>query len=1687
MVVGIILMLCQPLAGLADGDAVDTLVACRSLTPRQTVISDPGQVAGIIRARDASPDTAIDRAFPLSPTGPQIHTSTACGIGPENRYPEDFPMEPVQHRGGLALDLSAASGNIRLFARGPDTPPPSSGDWTIDEAGNFVNDTTIMLEGSLIVTTGDLTLDNVTLIMKCMTDGQHEINVNAGGVLNLINCTITAFNGSLHYKFVVHGNMTMDRCDASEMWGDMQNWQESGMALFSSNVIIRSSVVSNGATCGILVFGSAEPQIADTTVHDNPVYGIAVFDTSPAVLENCTASRNNWSGIAVAHSATPVISNCTATNNSMHGLLVSDKAWPRLSNCTSERNERSGIVITGNSTPELAGCLASGNAWNGIQIDGSARPNITACTAQGNNWHGIAVGDNATPTLMNCTARGNNRNGIMLNATSNAVLEGSVAINNSGHGIQVLDLARPALTDCTATGNDWTGMEMGDNATPTLSDCRALNNSIHGFGLSGSSRAILRDCISTGNTVCGIAVGDNSTAELTRCRAANNSANGLQVTESARPVFTQCNSTLNNWSGIACAHLAAARFDNCQATNNSAHGIQVQDAAEPVIGNCTAGGNGWSGIAAGGASRPHVSNCTSTCNNQSGVAVFDRSTAVLSSCTSSGNGLDGLSVLDDARPALDGLTLRENGGKNLWVSSTSPILMANSTLAGGSPQDMQLGNSSRVAIIDTAYTKLALVLDSAQLRVQWYLSFKVLDRSRNPMAGAVVEGAGSNGSRIPPVLSGPDGTANWLVATEYVQNGTGSASELSYCGPYDISVTRDGETNTTGGIPAQRGFSGRLYFDCAPRLGALPDLRVTEDEPTVLDLDPYIIDRDDPLSRLGFWTDRNYAVIDNATRVLTIVYPYNLPGDVLTVTVTDGLRNTSQILNLSVVMVNDRPFCREPFPDLEVEEDRTLVINLSGHFSDEESGTRLTLTCSRAEIIVDNRSRLAHWTPGDGNSSLANVTFSASDGELSGTSNAFNITFIPVNDPPEYLGGLEDASVPEHMNWTIDLDECFWDEEDLSGLIYVMNGTGMVIDPQTHIARWSPSGNTSFGAVFRITAHDPQNYSRMAESGTFTLTYIPMNDPPWYLGTLGNARLKAGEEWNITLEDHFQDDDTEALRFSSNNPAVKIMEVDNTTHYAIWRPGDLGGRIDNLVFTAHDGETHVRSETINLSAERKTEQGLPAMVTNIIERMPWYLYILLPAGIVAGVAAFYGYRRVRYGKYDIEQIFLVYKDGRLIAHRSRKKAGSGAEDVISGMLTALQGFIKESLQDETKGELDEMKYGDLKIAIERGKKVYLAVFLSGYITEKLRSEMRALLGNVDKKFQEVLQSWDGTVDKLAGVRPLLDGLMGGEKEAVKPKAKPAPPAAPAPAPAATKKLLQKVVSQMARAPGEEIILKSELEFYQGFVRLKVAAKNGLDSLISDASFKLVYDPKVLRIDRVEPDYPLRGDEVTLGNIDSKEKKTVAFYLDPQMCTESYLEGVLTYKDVQKGLQSQNLPRKLASVVCPVFYTDENINTAMLRRMCESELDRQDTKVFSLPDSLDPARAFEIGKAAIKHHDVRLVRELSEPEPYNAEAWFYGKVKGREDRLVIRVRVLGDRKVLELFGASSSKLMLTGLLAELKTDLAMEFNLLDIPGEMAQLTDATTVKEVATEKALLDGAPDERPPAEAGGIRPEEEE
>jgi hypothetical protein len=124
----------------------------------------------------------------------------------------------------------------------------------------------------------------------------------------------------------------------------------------------------------------------------------------------------------------------------------------------------------------------------------------------------------------------------------------------------------------------------------------------------------------------------------------------------------------------------------------------------------------------------------------------------------------------------------------------------------------------------------------------------------------------------------------------------------------------------------------------------------------------------------------------------------------------------------------------------------------------------------------------------------------------------------------------------------------------------------------------------------------------------------------------------------------------------------------------------------------------------------------------------------------------------------------------------------------------------------------------------------------------------------------------------------------------------------------------------------------------------------------------------------------------------------------------------------------------ARLVCPVFFTKENANTAMLRRLIRERLHMSDLRVFLYPPSMGPSEAFEVGRSSLGG-DIQRVSEYVVDDPvYEAEAWYYAETRVKGYQMVMRVTVLEDKGVLEFFCASTAMEPITGLLAESRREL-----------------------------------------------------
>lgn len=140
---------------------------------------------------------------------------------------------------------------------------------------------------------------------------------------------------------------------------------------------------------------------------------------------------------------------------------------------------------------------------------------------------------------------------------------------------------------------------------------------------------------------------------------------------------------------------------------------------------------------------------------------------------------------------------------------------------------------------------------------------------------------------------------------------------------------------------------------------------------------------------------------------------------------------------------------------------------------------------------------------------------------------------------------------------------------------------------------------------------------------------------------------------------------------------------------------------------------------------------------------------------------------------QLEDVFLLHRSGLLLKHYTRRMRPNMDSDVLSGMLVAVQEFIKDSFRGEAES-LDEIRmHGGIGIKVLEGKWTIIAAIVRGDASPTHAVEMRSALKDLESRYEDLLIDWDGTMDRIPEVDRIMQRLIeGGYQE-------------PAPTPVAT--------------------------------------------------------------------------------------------------------------------------------------------------------------------------------------------------------------------------------------------------------------------------------------------------------------
>lgn len=134
-------------------------------------------------------------------------------------------------------------------------------------------------------------------------------------------------------------------------------------------------------------------------------------------------------------------------------------------------------------------------------------------------------------------------------------------------------------------------------------------------------------------------------------------------------------------------------------------------------------------------------------------------------------------------------------------------------------------------------------------------------------------------------------------------------------------------------------------------------------------------------------------------------------------------------------------------------------------------------------------------------------------------------------------------------------------------------------------------------------------------------------------------------------------------------------------------------------------------------------------------------------------------RKKKVSGFAIEDVFVITTTGLLITHITRRLKPGVDDDILTGMLTVIKDFVKDSFKTHEEGELDEIQYGRLRVLIEYGPRCYLALVTAGMEPASLRKEMKSSLKLTHRKYGETLRDWDGDLSKIVGIKKIVESLV----------------------------------------------------------------------------------------------------------------------------------------------------------------------------------------------------------------------------------------------------------------------------------------------------------------------------------------
>ena len=113
--------------------------------------------------------------------------------------------------------------------------------------------------------------------------------------------------------------------------------------------------------------------------------------------------------------------------------------------------------------------------------------------------------------------------------------------------------------------------------------------------------------------------------------------------------------------------------------------------------------------------------------------------------------------------------------------------------------------------------------------------------------------------------------------------------------------------------------------------------------------------------------------------------------------------------------------------------------------------------------------------------------------------------------------------------------------------------------------------------------------------------------------------------------------------------------------------------------------------------------------------------------------------------YQVEQVFLIHRQsGLVLQHVVAPAVKFQDPDLVSGMLTAIEDFVRDSFDVASDNSLDTLRIGsDRSVWVEQGAKAVVAAVIRGTPPLELRYRITEMLNDIHLKFRQPLDEYEG--------------------------------------------------------------------------------------------------------------------------------------------------------------------------------------------------------------------------------------------------------------------------------------------------------------------------------------------------------